>query len=64
MAAAQIIPNRAPCRGAGQRWITGTGSPICPVCYIGYRSLGLRRPVRRAGRYVGTLPAHTRPVAP
>lgn len=49
------------CAGTGRPWCSGTGSPVCPECHIG--PFGLRLPagpVRRRGRWTGTVPAHIR----
>lgn len=47
-----------PCPGSGQRWATGTGRPMCPVCHRQARSLDAN-PVRRSGQgWSGEVPSH------
>lgn len=65
-------PNPAPeptaqgCPGAGKPWGTGTfgGKPICPVCHLTHRAMGIPS-VRRAGNgWSGRVPGHQHPQAP
>ncbi len=51
------------CPGSGRRWGSGTGAPICPVCHLGPRGLGVTPPVRRRGRWTGNAPQHRRRTA-
>lgn len=47
------------CQGAGRRWMSGTGNPLCPVCHRGWRALGLtRRP--KVGNHDFLVPDHER----
>lgn len=49
-----------PCPGSGQRWRSGTGTPICPACHRGPRSLGVKPPILRRGRWTGAVVRHER----
>lgn len=46
------------CSGSGQPWGTGTGGAICPSCHRGPGGLGVTVPVKRDGRYQGTVQTH------
>lgn len=48
----------APCAGSGRPWGSGTGNPICRVCYRGPGSLGVNRPPRRGQWWAGKVPRH------
>lgn len=46
------------CPGSSQRWATGDGHAICPVCHQRAENLGTR-PGRIAGRgWIGLVPKH------
>jgi|HubBroStandDraft_2_1064218.scaffolds.fasta_scaffold944044_1 hypothetical protein len=47
-----------PCDGSGEKWISGTGAPICPRCHAGPEALHVPRPRLRKGRWTGRVPAH------
>lgn len=51
------IVGRPACEGSGRVWTGGTGSPICPVCHRGYRSM-VGRDARRPRIGVTTVPIH------
>jgi hypothetical protein len=55
---ARLIGPLPRCPGEGRRWISGTGSPICPVCHCGPRGMDVRPPVRRRGRWTGQVAVH------
>lgn len=46
------------CLGSGRLWGSGTGSPICPVCHRGPGWMGVAPPLRRKGRWTGSVPEH------
>jgi hypothetical protein len=51
-------PRLPDCPGSGKRWVPGFGAAICPACYRGPRGLRVPPPSLRAGRWLGTVPAH------
>jgi hypothetical protein len=53
-----VVMSEQNCQGSGLSWGSGTGNPICPICHRGPGGLKVKRPIRRLGRWTGTVPVH------